>query len=127
MRAMAAQQISAVTAACMLVRKAAFEQVGGFDETDLTIAFNDVDLCIKLTSANWQIIYTPDVVAEHRESMSRGDDLSENKVARFMLENEVMRQRHGGTLLQDPFYNPNFSREGGVYRELRLISSHEDS
>jgi GT2 family glycosyltransferase len=126
MRAIAAQQISAVTAACMLVRKAAFEQVGGFDEIDLTIAFNDVDLCIKLTSAHWQIIYTPDVVAEHRESMSRGDDLSENKVARFMLENEVMRQRHGGTLLYDPFYNPNFSREGGVYRELRMPNRDSD-
>jgi GT2 family glycosyltransferase len=121
MRAVSAQQISAVTAACMLVRKAAFEQVCGFDEEELTVAFNDVDLCIKLARAGWQIIFNPDVMAEHRESMSRGDDLNESKVSRFMLENEVMRQRYTETLPYDPFYNQHFSREGGVYRELRLL------
>jgi len=121
MRAVSAQEISAVTAACMLVRKAAFEQVGGFDEVELTVAFNDVDLCIKLTQAGWRIIFNPDVTAEHRESMSRGDDLNESKVSRFMLENEVMRQRYAALLPYDPFYNQHFSREGGVYRELRLL------
>jgi hypothetical protein len=60
-------------------------------------------------------------MAEHRESMSRGDDLNESKVSRFMLENEVMRQRYTELLPYDPFYNQHFSREGGVYRELRLI------
>jgi GT2 family glycosyltransferase len=121
MRAMAVQQVSAVTAACMLVRKSAFDDVGGFDEAELTVAFNDVDLCMKLTAAGWKIIFNPDAVAEHRESMSRGDDLDESKVARFMLENEVMRQRYTERLPQDPFYNRNFSRESGVYRELRLL------
>jgi GT2 family glycosyltransferase len=121
MRANAAQQISAVTGACMLVRKAAFEAVGGFDETELTVAFNDVDLCMKLTRAGWQILFTPDVVAEHLESMSRGDDLDESKISRFMFENEVMKQRYGSKLPYDPFYNQHFSREGGVYRELRIV------
>ncbi|MDD2795879.1 glycosyltransferase, partial [Acidocella sp.] len=121
MRAMAAQQISAVTGACMLVRRAAFEAVGGLDEAELTVAFNDVDLCVKLTQAGWQIVYTPDAVAEHRESVSRGDDFDESKIARFMLENEVMRERYAGILPYDPFYNQHFSREGGVYRELRLL------
>jgi GT2 family glycosyltransferase len=121
MRAMAAQRISAVTAACMLVRRSAFEAVGGFDEAELTIAFNDVDLCVKFTSAGWEIIYTPDAVAEHRESISRGDDFDDSKIARFMLENEVMRQRHADVLPRDPFYNQHFSREGGVYRELRIL------
>lgn len=122
MRAMAAQEISAVTAACMLVRRAAFEAVGGFDEAELTIAFNDVDLCVKLRQAGWQIIFTPDAVAEHRESISRGDDFDESKVARFMLENEAMRQRYPSILPFDPFYNRHFSREGGVYKELRIIN-----
>jgi GT2 family glycosyltransferase len=121
MRAMATQQISAVTAACMLVRKSAFDQVGGFDDSELTIAFNDVDLCIKLGKAGWQIIYAADAVGEHKESMSRGDDLHETKVARFMLENEVMRQRHADLLPHDPFYNRHFSREGGVYKELSRL------
>jgi GT2 family glycosyltransferase len=119
MRAMTTQRVSAVTAACMLVRKSAFDDVGGFDEAELTIAFNDVDLCIKLGNAGWQIIFAAETVAEHRESMSRGDDLNDSKVARFMLENEAMRQRHADILPHDPFYNPHFSREGGVYRELK--------
>jgi GT2 family glycosyltransferase len=122
MHAMAAQQISAVTAACMLVRRAAFDAVGGFDEAELTVAFNDVDLCVKLAGAGWQIVFTPDAVAEHRESVSRGDDFDESKIARFMLENEVMRQRHAAVLPYDPFYNRHFSREGGVYRELRVLA-----
>jgi GT2 family glycosyltransferase len=121
MRAITNQRISAVTAACMLVRKAAFDEAGGFDETELSIAFNDVDLCIKMGRAGWRIIMAQDVVAEHQESMSRGDDLDESKVARFMLENEAMRQRYGDTLPNDPFYNRNFSREGGVYRELKKL------
>lgn len=99
-----------------------FESLGGFDETELSVAFNDIDLCIKLTQAGWQIIYMPDAVAEHRESVSRGDDFDERKIARFMFENEVMRQRYAGVLPYDPFYSPHFSRESGVYRELRLLA-----
>jgi GT2 family glycosyltransferase len=121
MRAMAAQEISAVTAACMLVRTAAFAAVGGFDEAELTVAFNDVDLCVKLRQAGWRIIFMPDAVAEHRESISRGDDFDDAKIARFMLENEVMRQRYPAILPYDPFYSPHFSRDGGVYRELRVL------
>lgn len=121
MHAMAAQEVSAVTGACMLVRREAFETVGGLDERDLTIAFNDIDLCVKMTQAGWKIIFIPDAVAEHRESMSRGDDLDPVKIARFMYENEVMRQRYPAVLPFDPYYSRHFSREGGVYRELRVL------
>ncbi|MCB5944134.1 glycosyltransferase [Acidocella sp. KAb 2-4] len=119
--AMAAQEVSAVTAACMLVRKRAFLDVSGFDEESLKVAFNDVDLCAKLTKAGWKIVYLPDVVAEHRESISRGDDFDNTKLGRFMWENEVMRQRYAKVLPNDPHYNMHFSREGGVYHELRLL------
>jgi GT2 family glycosyltransferase len=125
MHAVAAQEISAVTAACMLVRKAAFEALGGFDERELTVAFNDVDLCVKLTEAGWKIIYMPDAVLEHRESFSRGDDLDDAKVSRFMFENEVMRQRYKTILSTDRYYNRHFSREGGGYRELRVLVPDE--
>lgn len=118
MRAMAAQEISAVTAACMLVRKRAFEETGGFDEADLSVAFNDVDLCIKLVKSGWKIIFNPDAKAEHHESISRGVDFDEDKLGRFMLENEVMRRRYADILPHDPYYNRQFSREGNVYREL---------
>ncbi len=119
--AMTAQEVAAVTAACMLVRKKAFEDVGGFDEESLKVAFNDVDLCVKLTKFGWKLVYMPDVVAEHRESISRGDDFNDEKLARFMWENEVMKQRYADTLPFDPYYNRHFSRDGGVYRELRLL------
>lgn len=125
MHAMAGQNVSAVTGACMLVRREAFEAVGGLDEEGLTIAFNDIDLCVKLTQARWKIIFTPDAVAEHRESMSRGDDTDGTKIARFMDENEVMRQRYPQLLPFDPYYSRHFSREGGVYRELRVLAPEE--
>ena len=121
-----AQEVSAVTAASMLVRKAAFNAVGGFDEHELMVAFNDVDLCVKLRQAGHRIIFIPDSVAEHRESVSRGDDFDHSKLARFMFENEVMRQRHAAILPKDPYYNCNFSRDGGVYLELRLRKLGED-
>ncbi len=125
MHAMAAQQISAVTGACMLVRKAAFDAVGGFDEAELPVAFNDVDLCLKLRGAGWKIMFAPDAVAEHRESISRGDDFDAPKIGRFMLENEVMHRRYEGELEIDPFYSPHFSRDSGVYRELRILLPEE--
>lgn len=125
MHAMTTQEVSAITGACMLVRRQAFEAVNGLDETELPIAFNDVDLCMKLTAAGWKVIFISDVVAEHRESISRGDDFDESKVSRFMLENEVMRQRYRERLPRDPLYNQHFAREGGVYRELRLLQPRD--
>jgi GT2 family glycosyltransferase len=120
MRAMVARRVSAVTAACMLVRRRAFEAVGGFDAA-LAVAFNDVDLCLKLGQLGWKIVYAAEAVAEHHESYSRGPDVDGGKLERFMRENAVMRQRHALQLAGDPFYNIHFSRTGGVYRELRVV------
>lgn len=125
MRAGLNQEISAVTGACMLVQRAAYQAVGGLDEAELTVAFNDIDLCAKLINSGWKLIFTADAIAEHRESASRGNDFGEAKLARFMRENEVMRQRYAESLPHDPFYNPHFSREGGVYRELRVLHPND--
>ena len=92
-------------------------------EAELAVAFNDVDLCLKLGQAGWKIVYTPEAVAEHRESISRGNDFDECRLGRFMRENEVMRQRYVARLAGDSFYNLHFSRDGGVYRELRVVRS----
>ncbi|MCW8306644.1 glycosyltransferase family 2 protein [Acidiphilium sp. PA] len=124
--AIAAREVAAVTAACMLVRRSAFEAAGGFDATELGVAFNDVDLCIKIREAGYRIIFTPDVVCEHRESMSRGDDLDEDKLSRFMRENEAMRLRWEHVLPNDPFYNRHFAREGGLYRDLRRLDPEDE-
>ena len=114
-----AQEYSCVTAAGMLIRRSVFEAVGGLDEKDLTIAFNDVDLSLKIRAAGYKVIYTPDFLAEHHESLSRGDDERPMQEARFFHENEVMKERWGDWLLNDPFYNKNFCLERGPFTELR--------
>ena len=117
-RASCAQQLSAVTAACMLCRTSAFREVGGFDEETLKIAFNDVDLCLRLGRAGWKIIFQPGVVAEHHESLSRGSDIAPEKRHRFFAENQAMMERWGAALTDDPFYNPHFARSHGIYTTL---------
>jgi GT2 family glycosyltransferase len=124
--AITAREVAAVTAACMLVRRKVFEAVGGFDEAELGIAFNDIDLCLKFRQAGYKIIFNPDVVAEHHESMSRGDDLEHEKLGRFMRENAVMLERWKGELPGDPFYNRHFSRDGGIYRDLRVLAPDDE-
>ncbi len=117
-RASFAQEISAVTGAGMLVRRSAFDAVGGFDETDLQVAFNDIDLCLKLRQAGYCVIYTPAFRAEHHESLSRGDDERPMQEARFFEEIEVMRERWGGALLRDPFYSRHFSLDKQAFFDL---------
>ena len=117
-RAVCAQQLSAVTAACLLCRASAFRDVGGFDEDKLKVAFNDVDFCLRLGRAGWKIIYTPSVVAEHHESLSRGSDMTSDKRDRFYAENQVMKERWGKLLADDPHYSPHFSRVHGMFNTL---------
>jgi glycosyltransferase involved in cell wall biosynthesis len=105
------QNMTAVTAACMLVKKTVFTQVGGFDEESLPIAFNDIDLCLKIRKAGYLIVFTPYAELIHHESASRGYEDTPEKQARFNAEVQVMRTRWGQTLMNDPFHNPNFSTE----------------
>lgn len=108
-RAVLPQNLSAVTAACMLVHTDLFHQVGGFDQDQLAVAFNDVDLCLKLREAGGLIVYTPYAELLHHESVSRGYEDSPEKKARFKREYKAMQGRWGKKLLADPFYNPNFA------------------
>jgi GT2 family glycosyltransferase len=117
-RAMVAQELSAVTAAGMLVRRAAFLEIEGFDEVGLKVAYNDIDLCLKLRRAGWRIIWTPEWVAEHHESLSRGSDDDPSRIARFGRERATMIERWGDTLRNDPAYNRNFLLEGEVFSDL---------
>jgi O-antigen biosynthesis protein len=102
------QNFSAVTAACMVLRKEVFAQVAGFDE-QLAIAYNDVDLCLRLRQAGYRILWTPYAELCHHESASRGHEDTPQKRERFLQEAAYMREKWGERLLQDPFYNPNFS------------------
>ena len=118
-RLLFAQEMTAVTAAGVLVRAKAFREVGGFDEDKLRVAFNDIDLCLKLRQAGYKVIWTPDFTAEHHESLSRGDDERPMQENRFFDEIEVMKARWGDTLRHDPFYNPNFVLDRRPFFDLR--------
>jgi GT2 family glycosyltransferase len=110
-RAVVVQNLTAVTGACLAVNKAAYEEVGGLNETHLKIALNDVDFCLKLTEAGYRNLYTPYAKLFHHESMSRGRDDTPEKHAQFLREAEYMKCTWGGRLKRDPAYNPNLTLE----------------
>jgi O-antigen biosynthesis protein len=99
---------SAVTAACLMVRRDAYQQVEGMSE-DLVVAFNDVDFCLKLRSAGYYNIFLPHVVLYHHESRTRGYDTTPAKQAIFIRECDLMLERWKISDSPDPFYNPNLS------------------
>jgi GT2 family glycosyltransferase len=109
-RAKLTQTLSAVTAACLLVRKSVYKQVGGLDEVNLTVAYNDVDFCIKIREAGYRNIYTPYATLYHHESISRGQENTPEKQARFMREFTFMQKKWGNLLKTDPYYNPNLTQ-----------------
>ncbi len=113
-RAIVSQDLSAVTAACMLVKKALYEQVGGMDE-EFVVAYNDVDFCLKLRDAGYLVVF--DAFAEwyHYESLSRGYEETEEQKARFEKEKELLRKRWPVQMLGDPYYNINLSLKHGYY------------
>jgi O-antigen biosynthesis protein len=103
------QNLSAVTGACMMVRREVFDEVGGFDEK-LTIAFNDVDLCLKIREKGYLIVYTPYAELYHYESMSRGYEDTPERKARFTKELAYMKRKWQQLLEKgDPYYNPNLT------------------
>lgn len=104
------QTLSAVTAACLLIRRHVYEEVGGLDEEHLKVAFNDVDFCLKVGSAGYRNIWTPHAELYHYESVSRGHEDTPEKQNRFRLEIEVMKKRWGPRLMFDPYYNSNLTK-----------------
>lgn len=106
---------SAVTAAVLLLRREVFEQVGGLDEQGLSVAFNDVDLCLKVMQSGLRNLWTPFAELYHHESISRGSDETPEKRARFQGECAVMQNRWPELLARDPYYNPNLTRRGEGY------------
>ena len=103
------QDLSAVTAACMMVRRSLFEQLGGFTE-QLAVAFNDVDFCLRAREMGYLVVYDPYVELYHYESKTRGAEDTQEKVRRFQTEIEYMRTRWISVLKNgDPYYNRNLS------------------
>ncbi len=103
------RQMAAITGACMAIRREAWDQVGGLDAVNLPIAFNDIDLCLQLRAAGWQVVWTPFAELTHHESVSRGLDTEGERALRFQRETRFMKQRWGDALRTDPTYNPNLT------------------
>jgi GT2 family glycosyltransferase len=108
-RLLVAQNLSAVTAACMVVRREAWDAVGGLEEEHLAIAFNDVDFCLRLRQAGWRVVWTPHATLYHHESITRGPDDVAHRVEAFGREIQFVKDRWGESLLRDPAYNPNLT------------------
>ena len=105
-----ARNTSAVTAACLAMRRTVFDEVGGFDEEHLPVAFNDVDLCLKVGQRGYQIICTPQAELTHLESLSRGSDLRPEAIERFKRDIAHMKRTWGRQIDNDPQYGPNFHK-----------------
>ncbi|MFC1979663.1 glycosyltransferase, partial [Chloroflexota bacterium] len=100
---------SAVTGACMMLRKEVFEEVGGFDE-NLALSYQDIDLCLKLRDKGYLIVYTPYAQLYHRESFTRGYEDTSEKQVHFLKDIEYMRRRWGHLIASgDPYYSPNLN------------------
>jgi glycosyltransferase involved in cell wall biosynthesis len=107
-RAVLQQNLSAVTAACLAMRRRVFQEIGGFN-SDLRVAFNDVDLCLRIREHRYLIVWTPLAVLYHHESATRGPDVMSARHQEFVQEIEYMRERWGWVLDHDPYFNPNLS------------------
>lgn len=100
---------SAVTAACLMVKKEKYLEVGGLNEKDLAIAFNDVDFCLKLLDRGYSNLCLSDVECYHHESKSRGKEDTTEKVARFNKEIEYMKETWKKNIAHDPYYSQNLT------------------
>jgi len=111
------------TAACVVVARKIFEEVEGFNEKQLTVAYNDVDLCLKIHAKGYHNIWTPFAELYHHESVSRGSDDTPEKQQRYFNEVTYMWQQWQELLLNDPAYNPNLSLRRG-YHEPSVVSRY---
>jgi len=108
--------VSAITGAMMLVSKEKFKQVGGLDENNLAIAYNDIDLCLKFLDANYCNVFTPHSVAIHHESISRGYEDTDEKLHRLKTEQAFFLEKWADFIEQgDPYYNPNLSLKNEAF------------
>jgi len=119
-RAMLSHEVSCVTAAGMLIRADVFREVGGFDEEHLRVAYNDVDLCLRVREAGYRIIWCAEFTAYHHESLSRGSDDRPEHEARFFAETQTMQKRWGMNprYKRDPFYSKHFTVDRQPFFDL---------
>lgn len=115
-----AQNLSAVTGACLLVKAAVYDEAGGLDEA-FTVAYNDVDFCLRVRALGYLVVFTPFAKLTHYESKSRGLDTKGEAKQRFTGEKEAMRARYGAALLNDPYYNPYLTLDSEDFAENAVL------
>jgi len=103
------QNLSAVAAACLVMRKQVFDEVGGFDAVNLPVAYNDVDLCLRVREHGYRNLWTPFAELYHHESGSRPSDLSDERIENYKREMNYLKTRWPDVIRHDPFYNPNLT------------------
>ncbi len=108
-RAQLIQNLTAVTAACLVIKKSIYQEVGGLDDANLKIAFNDVDFCLRVCAAGYRNVWTPYAELYHHESATRGHEDTPEKKLRFSNEVLYMQRRWSTMLINDPAYNPNLT------------------
>tara|TARA_Y100000590_G_scaffold456574_1_gene607423 strand:- start:804 stop:1568 length:765 start_codon:yes stop_codon:yes gene_type:complete len=114
-RLLIAHEVAAVTGACLAIKTSDWERLGGMDENNLAVAYNDVDLCLKARSMGKKIIFTPHAKLIHHESLSRGFEENSLKKERLSKEIKVMQERWGELLNSDPAYNPNLDQKSSSF------------
>ncbi len=105
------RNVSAVTGACLMVRAQLFWEVGGFDEQTFAVAFNDVDLCLKIGARGYRVLFTPYALLYHFESLSK----TSKDLVPDSEEVLAMRTKWGSVIQADPYYNPNLTRNKADY------------
>jgi GT2 family glycosyltransferase len=118
------QNLSAVTAACLMMRRSVFDEIGGFEEA-YQLAFGDVDLCLKVRQNDYLVVWTPFAELIHHESKTRGYDHTPEKGERFNQEVRYLQEKWA-TFLEagDPYYNPNLTLHRGDFSVRAGICQH---
>lgn len=109
-RSMLTQELSAVTAACLVTRRDVYQALGGLD-AQYAVAFNDIDYCLRAKKSGWKVVYHPSAELIHHESASRGRDRVKSQRERLKMEKDLLITRHREMIDRDPAYNPNLSKE----------------
>ena len=119
LRCLATQNMMAVTAACLITPRELFEQLGGLDEVAFKVAYNDIDYCLRVESEGHDIIWTPEAVLYHHESVSRGDDMSDEHIERYFKELEVFQSRWKSKGFVDKYYSKHLRiSDEGVFPQI---------
>ncbi len=110
------QAFSAVTAACLVVRRDVFAEAGGFDEAVFPVAYNDVDLCLRLGARGLKTVWTPYAVLRHKETATRERDHAPVRLAQYQRESDAFRERWAHVIAHDPHYHPHLTRADESFR-----------